>query len=407
MRSPINPAEPLDQGTAVVVVVGIHGVADLGLDGLVERLPRSPREVTVVPHRVLVQLVEPLAEPKRLLPVDRVFELLPQDLFGAGVMPLDFEVGDERRERSVRLGGQDRADRGGKLAEGRFERIDGLVAAGGNPQRPCQAVGDVQPVEGAGDLLVVQGLQLPNPLVGQFRMGDRSQGGQQIGHQARLAFGPLALEGPLECGHCRVGVRAGLIQQLGRPALDQRLQQVERPLVDRGLGPLADLGQMLQERIGRRLVSDFGKDGAGRLHPFEEGVDLGRGVPHHGVGQAGQQAEIARRLVELLELAQVVLGLAGLLEDRREGPDHVGVQLAGHASLARRATSASSAEMTFSVPRFELAGEPSAQPPFFHGLEHGDEGPLVERAAPGEHVPPGQRAVVGRFQLVGRLDRLE
>ena len=50
---------------------------------------------------------------------------------------------------------------------------------------------------------------------------------QEGGHQARLAVGPLALEGSLKCGDTRHDMRAGLIEQLGRFSFDERFEQVE------------------------------------------------------------------------------------------------------------------------------------------------------------------------------------
>ena len=46
-------------------------------------------------------------------------------------------------------------------------------------------------------------------------------------HQARLAVGPLALECSLKGGDTRHDMRAGLIEQLGRLAFNERFEQVE------------------------------------------------------------------------------------------------------------------------------------------------------------------------------------
>ena len=88
-------------------------------------------------------------------------------------------------------------------------------------------------------------------------------------------------------------------------------------------------------------------------HALQERIDLAGRVADHRVGQAGQQAEVARLAVELLQLPEVVLRLGRLLEQRREDQQHFLVQFAGHVAVA-------------ALPRLELlraAGCSAAIPP--------------------------------------------
>ena len=77
-------------------------------------------------------------------------------------------------------------------------------------------------------------------------------------------------------------MRAGLVEQFGRAALDQHFQQVERPVVDVGLRPLADLGHLLDDRVGGGLVADLAQQ---RLHAAQERIDLAGRVADDRVGQ--------------------------------------------------------------------------------------------------------------------------
>ena len=161
----------------------------------------------------------------------------------------------------------------------------------------------------------------------------------------------------------------GLVLQLRGPPLDEHLQQIERPLVDRGLGPAADLGDLLDDRIDGRLVADpcdervprscavrtagccavsrrravgpsvpsavraSGKctigtsgprnDGA---HALQERIDLAGRVSDHGLGHGGQQAEVVRGLVGVPELPQVILRDLGLFQQGDAGQRHLRVQ---------------------------------------------------------------------------------
>ena len=128
--------------------------------------------------------------------------------------------------------------------------------------------------------------------------------GEEVGHQPRLAGGPLPLERPLESRQRLCDVRAGLVDDFGRPPLDQHFQQIEGPTVHVGLRLLANLGELLDDRIGGGLVADLAED---RRHVLQERIDLARRVADDRVGQTGQQAEVVGLAVELLELPEIVL----------------------------------------------------------------------------------------------------
>ena len=93
----------------------------------------------------------------------------------------------------------------------------------------------------------MQRLQFADLFVGQFGVRNARQGSQEIGHQSWFAGRPLALERPLHGGQSLVGVRAGLVFQLGRAAFDEQFQKIECAVVDFGLRALANFGQMLDD----------------------------------------------------------------------------------------------------------------------------------------------------------------
>ena len=127
---------------------------------------------------------------------------------------------------------------------------------------------------------------------------------------------------------------------------------------------------------------------------LQERVDLAGRVAEDRIAQSGQEAEVVRGRVELLELIEVVHRMDGFLEERRECVQYLHVQLAGRRLLSV-------------PPGSQLPVKPSAEPRFVEHFEAVPAGLIVGIATVHRHVPIGQRAVIGGAELIGRADRLE
>ena len=157
----------------------------------------------------------------------------------------------------------------------------------------------------------MQFLQLPQLFLRQRSLRNGAEIGEEVGHEARFAGKPFALERALQRGQRRLGMWARLVLQLRRPPFDQAFEQIESAAIDGRAGALADLDEIGAEFIDRGLVADLGEE---RMHTAEEGIDLLRRVSDNSIGQSGQQTEIVRRLVELLEQPQMVLRRTGFFQ---------------------------------------------------------------------------------------------
>ncbi len=306
-------------------------------------------------------------------------------------MPRALDEGKQRRQRVVRGGRQNAVVGVLELLQRRLQQVGRVRAARVGVERFGVAVADVQPVERAGRGAAVQHLQLAQLLLRQRRLVDSAERREEVRHQPRFAARPLALERAFERRERLVRVRPGLVLKVGGAALDHQFQQVERPLIDRRFRDLAHLFDPLHEFVRGGLVAHLVEYA---LHALEERVHLRGGVADHAVGQHRQQIEVVRRLVELLQLPQVVLRRSRLLEQRLEEVQHFRVEL--RRQVPRGA-----------APRAEVDIDAPAQLVFTGRAVHGDLRLLVFRAAVLDQVPVRERAVRGRRQFVGRFERLE
>ncbi len=261
----------------------------------------------------MIELVQAARQPIPLLFVGRMTELFEQGFLAALVVASAFEEGDEPLERLVGGHRQNAAVGLLKLGQRRLQQRKGRIGAAISSQGVGMAEGDVQSIEGTPLLLAVHRFQLAKLFLGQRSLRNRTETSEEIGHETRFAGRPFLLEGPLERGQRRLDVRAGLVFQLRRPSPDQTFEQIDRAAIHRRLGTLADFVYVTNEFIDGGFVANFAEK---RLHSpnAEEGVNPFRRVSEDGVRQAGQQAEVVRRLIILLKQTEVLLRRTRLVQ---------------------------------------------------------------------------------------------
>ena len=211
------------------------------------------------------------------------------------------------------------------------KQIDRRIEAGIGPIGLGQSRADLQAIGRAGLGIAVETFQLGKLLIGQRLLGDMAERGQQFGNQPRLAGRPLALPRPPHGGQRPLDVRPGLVLDFRGAALDEQFQEVEGPAVHLGLGAVraATMRSTIESAVASSRTSPSTPDML-----LQERIDLAGRVAEDRIAQSGQEAEVARGGIELLELIEIALRLAGFFEECRKGVQDFHVQFAGRRLLA-------------------------------------------------------------------------